>query len=108
MAVMYKLRQEKNPKSKFKGQWYARAIAIDTVDTATIANIMQQNCTLKKADILAVIAELIDVMKERLFASMALVLSASASRPNLLSKPKTSTPLRMLWARMCSSARRLR
>ena len=66
MAVMYKLRQEKNPKSKFKGQWYARAIAIDTVDTATIANIMQQNCTLKKADILAVIAELIDVMKEQL------------------------------------------
>ena len=56
MAVMYKLRQEKNPKSKFKGQWYARAIAIDTVDTATIANIMQQNCTLNKADILAVIA----------------------------------------------------
>lgn len=35
MAVMYKLRQEKNPKSKFKGQWYARAIAIETVDTAT-------------------------------------------------------------------------
>ena len=113
MAVMYKLRQEKNPKSKFKGQWYARAIAIDTVDTATIANIMQQNCTLKKADILAVIAELIDVMKEQLQNSKVVRLdglahSASASRPNPLSKPKTSTPLRMLWARMCSSVRRLR
>lgn len=66
MAVMYKLRQEKNPKSKFTGQWYARAIAIETVDTATIANIMQQNCTVKKADILAVIAELIDVLKDQL------------------------------------------
>ena len=56
MAVLYKLRQEKRTKSKFKGQWYARSIAIDTVNTAALADIMQQNCTVKKSDILAVIA----------------------------------------------------
>jgi len=88
MAVMYKLRQEKNPKSKFKGQWYAHAIAIDTVDTATIANIMQQNCTLKKADILAVIAELIDVMKEQLQNSKVVRLDGlGAFRIGIKTKP---------------------
>ena len=66
MAVLYKLRQEKRMKSKFKGQWYARSIAIDTVNTAALADIMQQNCTVKKSDILAVIAELVEVMKQQL------------------------------------------
>ena len=66
MAVLYKLRQEKRTKSKFKGQWYARSIAIDTVNTAALADIMQQNCTVKKSDILAVIAELVEVMKQQL------------------------------------------
>ena len=65
MAVLYKLRQEKRTKSKFKGQWYARSIAIDTVNTAALAEIMQQNCTVKKSDILAVIAELVEHFPHR-------------------------------------------
>ncbi len=66
MAVMYRLRQEKNPKSDYKGQWYARAISIDTVNTEALATIMQQNCTVKKSDIVAVISELVEVMKQQL------------------------------------------
>ena len=66
MAVFYKLHQEKRKESKFKGQWYARAVATETVNTMALADIMQQNCTLKRSDIVAVIAELVDVMKQQL------------------------------------------
>ena len=48
MAVFYKLHQEKRKESKFKGQWYARAVATETVNTMALADIMQQNCTLKR------------------------------------------------------------
>ena len=48
MAVLYKLRQEKRTKSKIKGQWYARSIDIDKVNTAALADIMQTKCTVKK------------------------------------------------------------
>ena len=66
MLVFYKLRQEKRQTSKNKGKWYARAVVTEMVDITMLANIMQQNCTVKKSDILAVIAELVEVMKQQL------------------------------------------
>ena len=41
-------------------------VVTETVDTTTLANIMQQNCTVKKSDILAVLAELAEVMQQQL------------------------------------------
>ena len=91
MAVLYKWRQEKRTKSKFKGQWYARSIAIDTVNTAALADIMQQNCTVKKSDILAVIAELVEVMKQQLQDSKNVRLDGFGTfRIGLKTKPAVS------------------
>jgi len=48
------------------GKWYARAVPTGCVETKELAEIMQRNCTVKKADIVAVIAELVDTMREQL------------------------------------------
>jgi len=70
MPVLYKLHQEKNEKSKNYNKWYARAVMNGTVDLDTLAEIMQRNCTVKKSDIRAVLAELVETMRDQLQNSM--------------------------------------
>lgn len=67
MAVMYKLYQnnQENPYKK-KGQWYARAVHTQVVNTDVLADRIQRNCTVKRSDVLAVIAELVEVMQDEL------------------------------------------
>ena len=50
MAVKYKIYQS-NRKDAFKGKWYARAVHDGTVTTDDLADIMQDNCTVKRSDI---------------------------------------------------------
>ena len=66
MSVFYRLSQVTSPKAKGYGKWYPRAVITQTVETEELAAIMQRNCTLKKADILAVISELIETMQDEL------------------------------------------
>ena len=66
MAVFYKLYQDNRTSSKFKGQWYARAVHTGTVDIDDLAEEMQANCTVKRADIVAVLSELVETMKKHL------------------------------------------
>lgn len=66
MAVFYKLRQEKRENSKFKDQWYARAVHTSTVNIDDLAEEMEANCTVKRADIVAVLSELVETMKKHL------------------------------------------
>lgn len=66
MAVFYKLYQDNRSSSKFKGQWYARAVHTGTVDIDDLADEMQANCTVKRADIVAVLSELVETMKTHL------------------------------------------
>lgn len=71
MPILYKLRQDNRKNSVNKGKWYARSIMNGTtVGTNELANIMQRNCTLKKSDIIAVIAELVETMADQLQNSM--------------------------------------
>ncbi len=70
MAVQYRMYQNKNTKNEASyGKWYARAVWMDTVTVDDLATKIEQRCTLTRADILAVIAELKVVMKEELQAS---------------------------------------
>lgn len=69
MAVKYKIYQN-NRKGAFKGKWYARAVHEGTVTTDDLADIMQDNCTVKRSDILAVLSELVEVMSTQLQNSM--------------------------------------
>lgn len=66
MAVFYKLYQDNRSTSKNKGQWYARAVHTGTVDIDDLADEMQANCTVKRADIVAVLSELVETMKTHL------------------------------------------
>lgn len=66
MSVLYRLYQNKNEKSTAKGLWYAKAISTGTVTTDDLANIMQSNSTVKASDIKAVLAELVEIMGQKL------------------------------------------
>lgn len=65
MAVKYRMYQSKK-EDNFKGKWYARATHDGTVSTNDLADIIQDNCTVKRADVLAVISELVEVMTAQL------------------------------------------
>ena len=52
--------------SRFKDQWYGRAVHTGTVDIDDLAEEMEANCTVKRADIVAVISELVVTMKRHL------------------------------------------
>ena len=66
MSVFYRLHQDKSKSTARSGKWYARAVATSVVDTRKLAEIMQRNCTVKKSDILAVLDELVETMRDQL------------------------------------------
>lgn len=65
MAVKYKIYQS-NRSGQTYGKYYARAVHDQTVTTDDLADIMQDNCTVKRSDILAVISELVETMTTQL------------------------------------------
>ena len=79
MSVLYRLSKVTSPKAKGYGKWYPRAVITETVDTEMLAAIMQRNCTLKKADIVAVISELIETMADQLQDSKRVKLNGFGS-----------------------------
>ena len=79
MSVVYRLTQDNRKQSKTKGKWYARSLHTGVIDIDGLASIMQANCTLKKSDILAVIAELVDVMRAQLQNSQKVILGGLGS-----------------------------
>ncbi len=66
MAVFYKLYQENRETSKNKGKWYARAVHTGTVTIDDLAEEIEQSCTATRADILAVLSELVVCMTRHL------------------------------------------
>ena len=66
MSVFFRLHQDQSVGTKRSGKWYARAVPMSMVDTRKFAGIMQRNCTVKKADILAVLDELVETMRDQM------------------------------------------
>jgi len=66
MSVFYRLYQDKSLNTKRSGKWYARAVSMSVINTRQLAEIMQRNCTVKKSDILAVLDELVETMRDQL------------------------------------------
>ena len=66
MSVFYRLHQDQSVGTKRSGKWYARAVPMSTINTRQLAEIMQRNCTVKKADILAVLDELVETMRDQM------------------------------------------
>ena len=65
MALNYKIYQS-NANNSTKDKFYARASHKETVGIKELAAVMQDNCTVKHSDIVAVLSELSEVMKQEL------------------------------------------
>ena len=70
MPVLYRLSKDNRAKSATKGQFFARAVQVGTIDIEALAKIMQANCTIKAADIKAVLTELVETMTAQLQNAM--------------------------------------
>ena len=66
MSVFYRLHQDQSTGTKRSGKWYARAVPTAVVNTRQLAEIVQRNCTVKRSDVLAVIDELVETMRDQL------------------------------------------
>lgn len=58
MKLIYQKYQNKNEQSTAYNKWYGRVVINETVGIEQLASRMQDNCTVKRADILAVLSEL--------------------------------------------------
>lgn len=79
MAVRYKLYQNTRKGSTTEGKWYARATTQGIVDMEQLTEVMQENCTVKKSDVKAVLTELVSVMKTSLQNGMRVKLDGFGS-----------------------------
>lgn len=69
MSVIYKVYQDNRTNSKNKGKYYARAYHLGITDTEELADVIQQNVSVKKSDVYAVLIELANVVRDKLLAS---------------------------------------
>lgn len=71
MSVYVKKYQNKNEKMpKAFNKWYGRAVILDEVQIEELSNEIQENCTVKRSDILAVLSELGPAIKKAVQKSM--------------------------------------
>lgn len=64
MAIQYVTKQDKRKTGT--GQWYGRAIHPTTVDLQTVAERIQRSCSMTKGDVMAVLTEMVNVMRDEL------------------------------------------
>ena len=69
MAILYKLYQDNRSNSLYPGKWYAKAVHQNIVGLDAVAQRIQRNCSMKKSDVLAVLTEMVEVMKDELQSS---------------------------------------
>jgi predicted histone-like DNA-binding protein len=79
MSVLFRLHQDQSVGTKRSGKWYARMVPTGTIDTRGLAEIMQRNCTVKRSDILAVIEEMVETMRDQLQDSKRVKLNGFGS-----------------------------
>lgn len=73
-TLNYVLKQEKREESKEFGKWYARAVHHSEMSTDELAQVIQRNASVKRADVLAVLAELSEVMSDAIQSGRIVVL----------------------------------
>jgi predicted histone-like DNA-binding protein len=64
MSVKFKIKKLVNPTSEKNGYYYPRAVITDAMDLDAVAEKIQDNSSMRKSDVKAVIEELISVVKE--------------------------------------------
>ena len=67
MSLKYKVVRNNSQKSAYFGKFYARAVFLDKIiSTKQLAKEIQANCTVTRADVLAVLSSLAEVMSYKL------------------------------------------
>ena len=66
MPVFYRLHQDQSVGTKRSGKWYARMVPTSCINTRQLAEIIQRNCTVKKSDVMAVLEELVETMRDQM------------------------------------------
>ena len=95
MSVFYKLYQDNRDTSTHKGMWYARAKSLDTVSLNEIAQRIQDNSTAKKSDALAVLTEMVEVIRDYLQKSYRVKIDGlGAFKMSLSTSPAPSARVR--------------
>ena len=69
MAIIYRLVRDGRQESPTRGKWFARAVNLGTVETDDLAAIIERNCSVKRSDVLAVLTELGEVLRDQLMDS---------------------------------------
>lgn len=69
MAIIFRLVRDGREYSPYRGQWFARAVNLGTVETDALATIIERNCSMKRSDVLAVLTELGEVIRQQLASS---------------------------------------
>ena len=91
MSVFYRLYQNNNQQSSAYKKWYARAVVTETMTTRQLAEIMQENCTVKRSDIEAVLRELVPTMTRAMQDSKRVKIDGLGSfKIGLKTKPAAS------------------
>ena len=66
MAIFYKLRFKKNSKNPQMQGYYATVANKGLLGTDAVAEEIQRNCSMKRSDVIAVLAELSEVLKNQI------------------------------------------
>lgn len=74
MSVIYLKYQDKRKESENFGKWYGRSVMIDTISTKQLAKEIAHATTVTYADVLAVLAEVAESLKNHLQNSHAVKL----------------------------------
>ena len=89
MPIVVKLKQQMADGHKCQGQYFAKRVNTGTLDIDDLAQMVQDNVSVKKSDVKAVIEEFIDVMKRQMQTATPASSTASARST---SPPAPSTP----------------
>jgi len=90
-TLNYVLKQEKREGSKELGKWYARAVHNSEMSTDELAQLIQRNASVKRADVLAVLSELSEVMADAIQSGRIVVLDGIGRfKAGISTKPATT------------------
>ena len=78
--MKYTIYQNKSSREKVANLWFARAdIDTEPITTKKVSEIVQRNCSMKASDVNAVLAELSEIMAEKLKEGKRVVLNGIGS-----------------------------
>ena len=87
MAIFYKLHHRENKQHPEMTGYFATVANKGLVETDVIADEIQRNCSMKRSDVLAVLAELSEVLKQQIQQSHSVKLEGiGIFRPGISSK----------------------